>query len=295
MSIEKIIVPDVGGDDALDSDANVDTGFTDCIVIESGDEIDDVDAGLTPCTSVGILECLASIDLFLDENCEAVVDPTALLDGEAPCYLNLEVVINDENGTEIPGGVITVDYLGQTVIATVTDTISGNSCTTEINVLGSDDPILDCPADTVISCVNWADGLGAWLYVGNFDVLDEFGTIGSADGACPGDVEYDVEWSVDMCMVGTIERTWSVVDDNGNVTSSCSQVIYLEHISDFVVEFPADSMFNCTDLPVTITGEPEIFFDECELVAVSFDDVNLPVVDDACTKLMRTWVVINWC
>ena len=42
-------------------------------------------------------------------------------------------------------------------------------------------------------------------------------------------------------------------------------------------------------------GEPEIFFETCELIATSFEDQFFDIVPDACFKIVRQWTVINWC
>jgi hypothetical protein len=43
------------------------------------------------------------------------------------------------------------------------------------------------------------------------------------------------------------------------------------------------------------TGEPQIFNDTCEQIAVSFEDQIFTVVPDACYKIVRHWTIINWC
>ncbi|MBK8562410.1 MAG: hypothetical protein IPN76_03450 [Saprospiraceae bacterium] len=74
----------------------------------------------------------------------------------------------------------------------------------------------------------------------------------------------------------------------------CTQTINVDHVSDFAVEFPADVTINC-GANVPNFGEPEIFYETCELVAVTSDDRTYNVVADACYKIVRTWTVINWC
>jgi hypothetical protein len=55
------------------------------------------------------------------------------------------------------------------------------------------------------------------------------------------------------------------------------------------------SPVECVNGQLPNTGEPQIFFDECELIGVSFEDQMFDVVPDACYKIVRTWTVINWC
>ena len=89
-------------------------------------------------------------------------------------------------------------------------------------------------------------------------------------------------------------RNWKVTDPGQNGVITCSQTILVNHVSDWVVEFPADITVTCTE-EIPPTGEPEIFFDNCELIAVSHEDEIFTIVQDACFKIARTWIVINWC
>lgn len=43
------------------------------------------------------------------------------------------------------------------------------------------------------------------------------------------------------------------------------------------------------------SGEPIVFFNECELIGISYHDIVYSLVPDACYMLIRTWNVINWC
>ncbi len=70
--------------------------------------------------------------------------------------------------------------------------------------------------------------------------------------------------------------------------------IEIDHVSDWVVEFPADISIDC-GTTVPDFGEPEIFFETCEMIAVSYEDVVYNSVPGACYKIVRNWEVINWC
>ncbi len=84
------------------------------------------------------------------------------------------------------------------------------------------------------------------------------------------------------------------MDNGGNTSGSCQQLINVDHVSNWVVEFPADVLVNC-GTTVPDFGEPKIYFETCELAAVSFEDEYFNVVPDACYKILRTWTIINWC
>ncbi len=124
-----------------------------------------------------------------------------------------------------------------------------------------------------------------------------------------GDVTYNdnctptvtTNWSrnVNSCGVGTITRTWSVTDASGNVGESCSQTINVFHVNDWSIQFPVDMNFVCTpdmdELEGQNLGEPTIFDDDCELIAVSTESIVYNTVPDACYRVLRTFTAINWC
>ena len=51
---------------------------------------------------------------------------------------------------------------------------------------------------------------------------------------------------------------------------SCTQTITVEHVSDFIVQFPADQEFDGCELGEIF--EPIITEDECEMIAISTED-----------------------
>ncbi|MEK7257198.1 MAG: hypothetical protein AAB316_20760, partial [Bacteroidota bacterium] len=172
---------------------------------------------------------------------------------------------------------------------------NANDCMVRVLVEEKIPPVLiSCPAAKTIDCETFADSLQIPLAAGITSVLQQYGLPVFIDNCEPVFLDTSVLVNVDQCLQGTIVRRWIVTDAGQNATVSCIQNIQVQHVSDFVVEFPADLTVNCgTTLPPT--GEPEIFFESCELVAVSFNDELFTVVPDACFKIARTWTVINWC
>jgi hypothetical protein len=170
-----------------------------------------------------------------------------------------------------------------------------NDCMVQVLVGDKLPPITQfCPAPQTISCDDYQDNYAAALDAGDNSVLNIFGTPLFFDN-CDLDIDTTVTVNVDQCGNGSITRTWSATDPSGNFPAVCTQVITVEHVSDWVVEFPEDITAQCVDGQLPDLGEPEVFFDECELIAVSHDDVQFDIVPDACYKIERTWAVINWC
>ena len=170
-----------------------------------------------------------------------------------------------------------------------------NECHVTVNVEEKEPPaFLSCPPAATVGCGYYSDSLEIPLYNGDYTVLDTFGLPELFDN-CGMIWLSDTVWQdIDQCLQGTIWRAWTVTDPGHNDTLSCQFSIAVEHVSDWVVQFPEDVSLVCGDsLPPS--GEPVVFFENCELVAVSYDDDVFTVVPDACYKIQRKWTVINWC
>jgi subtilisin-like proprotein convertase family protein len=167
-----------------------------------------------------------------------------------------------------------------------------NDCMVEVYVEDKEAPICLAPADQTINCDAgynlWdLEQFGQPVFADNCDILAGFGS-----GNCNIDTTYTRTWNLDQCQEGVITRRW-VVTDPGNLTDACEQHIYVEHVSDFRVCFPADVTFD--DCEEDEAGEPQISDDDCELAAVAHDDLVFNIVDTFCYKIQRTWTVVNWC
>ncbi|MBR9920717.1 MAG: hypothetical protein GYB31_07735, partial [Bacteroidetes bacterium] len=175
------------------------------------------------------------------------------------------------------------------VFRVVDDYGNVNDCMVEVNVDDKIPPITTfCPGPETITCEEYVDDLAAALANEEYGVLDQFGTATFFDN-CAVNIEYNVTVNINNCQEGTIVRSWTATDDNpNNPSANCTQTIFVEHVSDWVVEFPADITVECTDGDLPDFGEPEIYFDECELIGVSFEDQYFYVVPDACYKIVRT-------
>ncbi|MEM1119007.1 MAG: T9SS type A sorting domain-containing protein [Bacteroidota bacterium] len=106
------------------------------------------------------------------------------------------------------------------------------------------------------------------------------------------------------CYLGTVTYTYIATDRHGNVSAPVDQVITVEDCTPLDVIFPDDFNAVCTAedgtgftgaLDPDVTGRPIVTGDDCELVAISFEDLRLVISDDACFKIARTWTVIDWC
>jgi len=164
----------------------------------------------------------------------------------------------------------------------VTDASGNNaSCWLTVNVEDKLAPSISCPSDKAFTCEE------------DISDLSIFG-IASAIDNCGATITESSESNIDNCGAGEIIRTFIATDDSGN-SSQCSQLISLSHVSDFTVSFPEDLTLSTCNADISELEEPFIGSEDCELIAVSHEDQVFELVQDACTKIVRTWTIINWC
>jgi hypothetical protein len=170
-----------------------------------------------------------------------------------------------------------------------------NDCMVLVDVEDKIAPVLvSCPPAANIGCAFFTDSLEVQLAEGNFEVLEPFGLPEFLDNCQLVYLPDTVTWDFDQCYNGELIRTWQVTGPGANAVLSCSQVLTLTHEYIWWVTFPEDVTVSCTDtLPPA--GEPQIFFENCELIATTFSDQIFTVVPDVCFQIARTWTVINWC
>ncbi len=175
-----------------------------------------------------------------------------------------------------------------------------NECMVTVLVQDKQVPTLvSCPANQRITCDEFADlwetQLSALTTAAERSQLFDaaFGAAEFQDN-CTAVLNRTFSSNIDQCLEGTITRGWTATDAAGNTSVSCSQTLFIDHVSDWTVSFPADLSVNC-GTTVPDFGEPAIFSETCELVGVSYHDQVYTVVPDACYKIERTWTLINWC
>lgn len=170
-----------------------------------------------------------------------------------------------------------------------------NDCMVEINVVDKINPeLINCPPPQTIDCDFYKDNLETPLNINDYSGLGQFGNPTFLDNCNLLFTELSVTENINPCGEGALIRKWVVTDPSFNTPVECTQFIFVEHVSDWVVQFPDDILGTCTET-LPDSGEPEIFQESCELIAVSYEDQLFNVVQDACFKIKRTWTVVNWC
>ncbi len=182
-----------------------------------------------------------------------------------------------------------------------------NECMVEVTVQDKLDPVIVCPPDKTFEChadysdvpelVSNSSGGAPTFFNGELA-----GYYPAASDNCEVTVSISDSGSIDNCGEGTIVRTWTAEDGDGR-TATCEQLLTIENASPFSeddVVWPEDYDANCgadtepEDLPDGYNF-PVIDEDACDLLAVTYSDQVFEITEDACYKIVRTWIIIDWC
>jgi subtilisin-like proprotein convertase family protein/uncharacterized protein YrzB (UPF0473 family) len=250
-----------------------------------------------------VLVCNDDINVSLGPDCTAEINADMLLEGDDYfCYEDYCIEIVDINGNIVVDNIFTLDHVGMTFTATISDCLTGvNSCWTNIYVEHKIEPEIECPADTVVSCNSATDPFVLGMPV----VL-----------TCESSVDFDYvdvieEFGMCESILMRITRSWIVTNATGN-TATCDQIIEVQKFELGDIEFPGNfvlaNAFECSDVAAdpsltdpSNTGNPTINGEE--VFGAHFCEVNVgywdEILQDAnCSngyEILRHWIVRDEC
>jgi len=158
-----------------------------------------------------------------------------------------------------------------------------NDCWSNAYIEDKTKPVIFCAPDVTINC-----GDDPAKYWGTPNAFDNCGNVTLTSSIID---------ATDQCLSGYISKIWTAKDQFKN-QATCTQQIYLKHISDYSVTFPNDVTITKCSSPddLTNTGTPVFSNKDCELVAVGYTDHDLPITDgNGCFVRIRKWQLISWC
>jgi hypothetical protein len=163
-------------------------------------------------------------------------------------------------------------------------------CMIEINVQDKIAPVLQCPEDTTINCTD------------DYSDLTQFGSPVISDN-CAFLTDSLEEVSIESCGIGVITRTFFAADPSGN-TADCMQLIQVANTNPFSEdniiwpeEYEIDVCGAATDpddLPAGF-NEPTFINVGCADIGVNHEDEFFDIAFPGCYKILRHWVVVDWC
>ncbi len=191
-----------------------------------------------------------------------------------------------------------------------------NTCMVEATVQDKEPPVIIPPTDITIHCDFPVDynnmNVFGRLQARDADrqpiiIPDSYyanknyvaGLDGWAYDNCEVKIAERIEKNI-QCNSGTIKRIFEATDRQGLVTVRY-QTITLINTKPFTradIKWPASVEIHSCNNVVTHpdnTGYPEYLNTTCAQVAANYDDLKLTVLDSTCYKILRKWVVIDWC
>ncbi len=232
---------------------------------------------------MGQMSCLGHVQVSLDQIGQARLTPRMFLTDTVSNPGKYKAFLMSNGAT-----VVTCRDIGKKLQVTVFDTITRQSCWSNLSVEDKLMPQIRCAGDTV-SCTEDPFTLDYRRFV---TITDN----------CDTDVSafYDIQIERLNCshprFSAIVHLKWTAVDDYMNV-STCVQDIYFRKAPIDSVLFPADDTLYCPNADLSLAGVPTVFGDTvshlCSLVATFRDDTI--AVCGGMYKVSRLWSVVDWC
>lgn len=193
------------------------------------------------------IACDDLVNVSLDGNCQAVITPGVVLEGEqypADAFL---VTVYNTNNVPLPSNIVTYANLGKVLKVHIRHICSGVSCWGRILIEDKYIPNLIClTSPAVVGCDDdySPDSIGFPLPIGAIV------TPHASKAQCYVVKNYDLCCDVELCYsdiyikngcnaryYAQVERSWTAVDCKGNKTA-CKDSIYLTQASIGIVNWP---------------------------------------------------------
>ena len=228
---------------------------------------------------IGIIRPDALIIDAFDNCCPVTLEIRRMEETDEDFRTILRVECEDV-GTEIMVVVQAVDCFGNTNFSMV-----------PIEVIFKLPPTVICPPDVQLQCDE------------DFTDLNLTGGLPIIDGICD---EYDITFSDDVtlddCGQGVVLRTFSVAGSAADPVTCVQRIELIDTVAlqiTYPPEFTTDQCMTPEDIHPDNLPEPfnapQILGEGCKMLAIGYFDRVLSVNDEVCTKILRTWTVIDWC
>ncbi len=258
------------------------------------------------------LACHNQLNVSLNNNCEEYITAEMLLTNPTPPFSHYIIELIDQNGNTIPDNIINVDHLDEYITFTVGHSCGNSTCSGTILAQDKNPPILQC-ANHTIDCTESTTPDSLSFPINDLVTLEHINDQNylayNLDACGPAEITYTDIYQDMNCLnglQGRIIRTWSTSDESNN-TNSCTQVISIRTLGLDDVIFPPH--YNDVEKPSLhcdenwpklangyphpdYTGSPLI--DGCKKVESTYTDLPFELCGGS-YKLLRKWLVIDWC
>ena len=276
------------------------------------------------------LACQNLVNLSMNPSCELYFAASQFLEAQLFSDTSYDIIIKDlSTNTIIPTGTLGYGYIGKTLEIRVIHECSGNSCWGYAKVEDKSIPVIQCPADATINCIDINNLALTGFPVMPLDiirtpVLNQINTWTVTGFDRCSDVTMSfIDVATPSCTgpySSVITRTWRITDNSGN-SSSCIQTISVRAASLADVIFPTNwddvtgpnpSLVACGPWPKVpyvqngviqsdsvpspdYTGRPIGIL--CLKAHITYSDRKILICNNnaATYKLYRKWTVLDHC
>lgn len=161
-----------------------------------------------------------------------------------------------------------------------------NFCQIEVNVRDFLKPVVQCPANITLTCLQDYTNIGLT------------GQASASDNCALQSLVYQDFANIQPCNIGSVSRWWTATDSAGN-TKTCAQQITVNVVNGATVNFPANAAVSTCASPASLlpsaTGEPAIGGQSCSPLSVNYTDQIFSIAPPSCFRIFRSWKVIDHC
>ncbi len=276
------------------------------VILENDNDSDCLEVATTSVQlgePAGAMFCIGDANIALDNDCSLEVTPTLVLQGTIPDDAVYNVIVMDPQGNMLDEPIITGDHIGVPMTIKVVDVCTGNSCWSSITVndniapeVIAEDVTIDCNDMSAVAFPTATDNC--------FDVTGAVSLVGETIENLDCDPDY----------TNIVTRRFVAIDDEGNVSDTVDQNIFLERIDLSLIVFPEDRTVQnsnplyCQQFGLDDEGNPStadagvptykgqaIFPYQDEFCSFGIDYTDQVVQPNGCVqKIMRTWTAFEW-
>lgn len=213
---------------------------------------------------------------------------------------------------DIPANPVTV------VLQVIDKAGNTNECMVLVTVQDKKPPVVTCLPDITVSCEFDRSNLSVFgsyrtvqadrKPINLYDPTDTsfnqphlWGYDGLVIEDCHLITDSSVQYNINSCGIGTIERRFSFRDDF-NPAVRCTQRIRVVDFTPFngklSITWPSNIEIDAChpNISADITGKPTWPNNvTCSNILATSDDQVFNIVENVCYKVLRTWTVVDWC
>ncbi|MDO9256079.1 MAG: choice-of-anchor L domain-containing protein, partial [Bacteroidales bacterium] len=173
---------------------------------------------------------------------------------------------------------------------TVTD-VNGllASCTQMVIVTDTQSPVMNCPANVIVNCIDEVPA----AYASLAEYISADGTVTDNDGIHAASFTLADQSSNGMTCPEIITRIYTVADINNNFGTCSQQIIVHDKIAPVIDALPAETTVNCPAAPEFAVASAT---DNCGSdFTLTFEDVTTPGACAGSYSVTRTWTATDAC